>query len=628
MIVKNEENNIKKSIESYKNIVDEIIVVDTGSDDNTVKIAKELGAKTYFFKWINDFSAAKNFALKKAKYDWIIFLDADEYFEVDTTKNILNIIKSIHHDLKIDCINSTIINIEKTTNKIQDRATVIRIFRNKEYIKYRNKIHECLMKSNNAPVVGLKGYEDNVLIKHTGYSKKNFSLKIKRNLQLLLSELKTSESKEDIYFYLVNTYGAIKDYDNAIKYAKLYIESGKEIKNYSTYIPYLLIDCMMKNGESYEILIDEIKKYISKYPNAQAFTCYAGIITYNNGRYNDALKHFERTIFLRKNYKDTEYYQELIANDAIFYYMAQIYYLKNETSKDIEFYTKCLIENRNNDEALIQLLILIKIEDSSEIINLLNAIYDINNFDDMKYLISKLSFMKYGEILFYYHNIWFNIFKQEDSVVISTFLGNAKFNESFELLLRCFNEEKNDWDERLLVVAALLSNNIENIDKIKGIISDTYRNFIYCYYYHNEDIFFEENEINEFINLISEFILIAESNDELEKLINIKYKFQLNISNLIGDVLIKWGVFDWALEEYKDYLKDNPYKADVCFNAGVCSYKIGDYKNALEFFNDALKYGYIKHDLYEFVNWIVTGSENEKIIKNAKQILNYKEKLK
>ena len=80
VITKNEEKNIARCINSYKDIVDEIILVDTGSTDNTVEIAKSLGAKIYYYEWQNDFSAAKNYALSMAKGDWIIFLDADEFF--------------------------------------------------------------------------------------------------------------------------------------------------------------------------------------------------------------------------------------------------------------------------------------------------------------------------------------------------------------------------------------------------------------------------------------------------------------------------------------------------------------------------------------------------------------------
>ncbi len=78
MIVKNEAKNIKRAIESVKPIVDEIIVVDTGSTDDTVEIAESLGANIYHFEWNDNFSEARNFSLKQSTKDWILILDADE----------------------------------------------------------------------------------------------------------------------------------------------------------------------------------------------------------------------------------------------------------------------------------------------------------------------------------------------------------------------------------------------------------------------------------------------------------------------------------------------------------------------------------------------------------------------
>ena len=80
MIVKNEEDNIEQALSWGKDIVSEQIVADTGSTDRTVELAQQLGAKVYHFSWIDDFSAAKNFAISKAECEWIALLDADEYF--------------------------------------------------------------------------------------------------------------------------------------------------------------------------------------------------------------------------------------------------------------------------------------------------------------------------------------------------------------------------------------------------------------------------------------------------------------------------------------------------------------------------------------------------------------------
>lgn len=75
---KNEERYLAQCLSSVKDVIDEIIIVDTGSTDKTLEIAKSFNAKIFNFDWINDFSAARNFALNKCSGDWILYLDADE----------------------------------------------------------------------------------------------------------------------------------------------------------------------------------------------------------------------------------------------------------------------------------------------------------------------------------------------------------------------------------------------------------------------------------------------------------------------------------------------------------------------------------------------------------------------
>ncbi|MBD3269966.1 glycosyltransferase [Candidatus Peregrinibacteria bacterium] len=78
LIVKNEEKHLKNCLSSFQNIWKDLIIVDTGSIDKTKEIAKSFGAKIFNFKWINDFSAARNFSLEQVKSDWTMVIDADD----------------------------------------------------------------------------------------------------------------------------------------------------------------------------------------------------------------------------------------------------------------------------------------------------------------------------------------------------------------------------------------------------------------------------------------------------------------------------------------------------------------------------------------------------------------------
>ncbi|PSF38800.1 glycosyltransferase [Aphanothece hegewaldii CCALA 016] len=107
MIVKNEEANLQKCLKSVQNIVNEMIVMDTGSTDRTVEIAQSFGAQVPYFKWCDNFSTARNAALKYVTGDWILVLDADETLEpkiIPQIRQIMNdenalVINFIRHEI-------------------------------------------------------------------------------------------------------------------------------------------------------------------------------------------------------------------------------------------------------------------------------------------------------------------------------------------------------------------------------------------------------------------------------------------------------------------------------------------------------------------------------------------------
>ncbi len=97
MIVKNEERSLERCLRTVDNLVDEVILVDTGSTDKTMEIAKEMGAKVYTFAWVDDFSAARNFALDQSDADWNLVLDGDEYLRAVTRDKLEEMLQDVLH---------------------------------------------------------------------------------------------------------------------------------------------------------------------------------------------------------------------------------------------------------------------------------------------------------------------------------------------------------------------------------------------------------------------------------------------------------------------------------------------------------------------------------------------------
>ena len=91
MIVRNEEESLERCLESTRNVADEIIIVDTGSTDGTIDIAKRYTQKVYEFPWIDDFAAARNFAFSKATRQYCMWLDADDILEPSDREALLRL---------------------------------------------------------------------------------------------------------------------------------------------------------------------------------------------------------------------------------------------------------------------------------------------------------------------------------------------------------------------------------------------------------------------------------------------------------------------------------------------------------------------------------------------------------
>ena len=219
MIVKNEEKNIRRALSWAKDIAFEQIVVDTGSTDRTVEIAREMGAKIYHFQWIDDFAAAKNYAIEQASGDWIAFLDADEYMNREDTKKLVRLLEDIsvpRPGAKIPLfVRCAWIQLDDNGKPFsvdpQDR-----IFRNRKDLRYHGKIHEQIRVPQSGRYTYIQA-ENMLSIFHTGYTKSAYKEtgKQQRNIELLERELEEDPENYMAWFYLGDSQRGSGDRDGA-----------------------------------------------------------------------------------------------------------------------------------------------------------------------------------------------------------------------------------------------------------------------------------------------------------------------------------------------------------------------------------------------------------------------------
>ncbi len=211
MIVKNEEKYLEECLDSIKDLADEIVIVDTGSTDKTVEIAKKFNAKIYDFNWINDFSAARNFALSKSNGKWILYLDADERLKADSISLLKNHINNSNNAALCNVIS---LGSSQGSSNIMQYA---RLFPNNKSLQFEGAVHEQI-----EPALIKNGYlleKTKIEIIHLGYDVNNNILieKAKRNLELLLKDYLKNPSGYKA-FHIGSTFIVLNEFEKAINY--------------------------------------------------------------------------------------------------------------------------------------------------------------------------------------------------------------------------------------------------------------------------------------------------------------------------------------------------------------------------------------------------------------------------
>jgi glycosyltransferase involved in cell wall biosynthesis len=137
-IVKNEAQNLARCLASIKPYVDELVIVDTGSTDETVAIAQQYGAKESHFEWCDDFAMARNYACSLTSCDWILTLDADEELEVSQENWTVQLLESAPES--IVAFNLRLRDADDGVTEMQTP----RLFKKLPSVQYRDRYHEYL----------------------------------------------------------------------------------------------------------------------------------------------------------------------------------------------------------------------------------------------------------------------------------------------------------------------------------------------------------------------------------------------------------------------------------------------------------------------------------------------------
>lgn len=376
MMVKNEERYLDKTLESLKPLMKEIdselIILDTGSDDSTVEIAKKHTDKVFFANWSNDFGQMRNISISHASGEWILILDADEQLtSYDKLKEFFN-------SNLCKKYNSATITLKNIFSEDEDRYSIdplLRLFKNYDGFRYEGAIHE-------QPIFKSPTYNDIARFNHYGYlfeDEEVRQLKESRNKAILLKEIEKNPNNPYINYQLGKQYIISKNYEDAL----FYIEKGYEIYEKNKYIPlFVTLDLanLYVDLSEFDKCENLCIKYIKKDDRNIDIYYYLGTSQKQLNKNKKSIESYKRYLYLTENFEITTQanntecnYDTLLNKEKAIINIIDNYYkleMYEDVIKDIDEISISVLE----EAYLVIFMSLYKLNKEDKIIELFNKI--------------------------------------------------------------------------------------------------------------------------------------------------------------------------------------------------------------------------------------------------------------
>lgn len=385
MIVKNEEKVIERCLSSVAHLVDEVIIVDTGSTDLTKEIAAKFTSNIYHFDWISDFSAARNFAASKASGEWILVLDADEYVDEENFNEFINELKVVESN--IEAFTAKILNFtgRNGENLIQNYHD--RVYKNNGEISYYRKIHEQFKRNDDEP---LQIKNSGLLLFHSGYLNKTVKEKAKsqRNKELLDQEFNENANKAFDYFNFGNEYFSIGEYSKALD---AYLEAYKLKKDFRlSWVSTTLIQiifCLMQL-KRYKDALNVIQDAENIYQSSPEFPFLKGEIFLVRGQIDEGKEIFHYILNNKEKYNHIIFRPDL--NEEVPHRrLGGIYFNKKDFQNAIVHFVGVLNLNKYCEESIKKVI---------EILNMFHSPEEIHQFLISKNLVDENNLQFYVRV--------------------------------------------------------------------------------------------------------------------------------------------------------------------------------------------------------------------------------------
>lgn len=308
MIVRNESKNLARCLDSLQRVVNEIVIVDTGSQDNTKEIALSYGAMVFDYEWHDDFAAARNYAIIHASGEWILSIDADE--EVFLYEDLQSFLRE--QVPSILCSTFYLYQAGADSNKLEKGGYYFRIFRRDSNLHFKGMLHEQLFYKNQSLTRQEVTFfnEKMGFIKHNGDADGN---SLRKCREFYIPMLERIASKEPISMmllgYLSDYYSKLGEFDKSLECYEQAIErlmpfiiSGERPVDFLFVPTWLTTLCdyyfKEKDIENLFLVLPRALQWCDKFP---ALFNIAGKMFVELGLYLGAIAYFQKSIDLCVN---------------------------------------------------------------------------------------------------------------------------------------------------------------------------------------------------------------------------------------------------------------------------------------------------------------------------------------
>ncbi len=362
MMVRNEEELLPGCLDSIRDWVDEIIVVDTGSNDKTVEIARTYGAKLFHQQWENDFSKHRNYSVEQAASDWVFIIDADERMTEENVPALLEILD----DGESQIVSLAVFNRFKGTDHQVTCSNSVRLWRRELNLHYEGIVHNALCLPKGIPVTHTR-----IRLEHLGYDldEEKMAAKFERTMKLLRKQAEENPTSGPVWFNITQALRgrlgngnrefekqALEAAFKAVEYNNPDTENERPLYlmalNHVAAISFVAGD--LNTAEEYA------RKALDFYPAYPDPQMLLGMIYGRCGDYDSAIGAYQQYLDLQSGKPESDNDPSLIlyyadAADAAYYGMAQASVAKGDNKKAVEYLRRVLEITPGYYDAALQL---------------------------------------------------------------------------------------------------------------------------------------------------------------------------------------------------------------------------------------------------------------------------------